>query len=67
MPVIILGGIYGGLFTATEAAAVAAVYGLFVGVVIYRTLKFSDIVEVFSAACETSGQTMFTIGTAALF
>lgn len=67
MPVIILGGIYGGIFTATEAAAVAAVYGLFVGVVIYRTLKFSDIVEVFSAACETSGQTMFTIGTAALF
>ena len=67
MPVIILGGIYGGIFTATEAAAVSAVYGLFVGVFIYRTLKFKDIIEIFSSACETSGQTMFTIGTAALF
>ena len=37
MPVIILGGIYGGVFTPTEAAAVAAVYGLFVGVFIYRS------------------------------
>lgn len=67
MPVIILGGIYGGIFTATEAAAVSAVYGLFVGVVIYKTMKLRDIIEVFSSACETSGQTMFTIGTAALF
>lgn len=67
MPVIILGGIYGGIFTATEAAAVSAVYGLFVGVFIYKTLKFRDIIDVFSSACETSGQTMFTIGTAALF
>lgn len=67
MPVIILGGIYGGIFTATEAAAVAAVYGLFVGVFIYKSLKFHDIVMIFKEACETSGQTMFTIGTAALF
>lgn len=67
MPVIILGGIYGGIFTATEAAAVSAVYGLFVGIFIYKSLKFRDIVEIFSSACETSGQTMFTIGTAALF
>ena len=67
MPVIILGGIYGGVFTATEAAAVAAVYGLFVGVFIYRTLRARELLEVFSTACEVSGQTMFTIGTAALF
>ena len=45
MPVIILGGIYGGVFSATEAAAVAAVYGLFVGTVIYKKLKWKDIVE----------------------
>ena len=42
MPVIILGGIYGGIFTPTEAAAVSVVYGLFVGMVIYKEVKFSD-------------------------
>ncbi len=39
MPVIILGGIYGGFFTATEAAVVAVVYGIFIGFVVYRELK----------------------------
>ena len=39
MPVIILGGIYGGIFTPTEAAGVAVVYGLFVGIVVYREIK----------------------------
>ena len=39
MPVIILGGIYGGIFTPTEAAAVSVVYGLFVGMVIYKEVK----------------------------
>ena len=42
MPVIILGGIYGGIFTPTEAAAVSAVYGLFVGLFIYRSLKLKE-------------------------
>ena len=42
MPVIILGGIYGGIFTPTEAAAVSAVYGLFVGVFIYKTVKIKE-------------------------
>ena len=42
MPVIILGGIYGGIFTPTEAAAVSVVYGLFVGMVINREVKFRD-------------------------
>ena len=40
MPVIILGGIYGGIFTPTEAAAVSVVYGLFVGMIIYKEVKF---------------------------
>ena len=40
MPVIILGGIYGGIFTPTEAAAVSAVYGLVVGVFVYKEVKF---------------------------
>ena len=43
MPVIILGGIYGGVFTPTEAAAVSVVYGLFVGMVIYREVKLKDL------------------------
>jgi len=50
MPVIILGGIYGGIFTPTEAAAVSAVYGLFVGLVIYRTLKLKDLPKIVAAA-----------------
>ena len=44
MPVIILGGIYGGIFTPTEAAAVSVVYGLFVGMVIYREVSFRDLI-----------------------
>ena len=43
MPVIILGGIYGGIFTPTEAAAVSVVYGLFVGIFIYREVSFKDL------------------------
>ena len=39
MPVIILGGIYGSVFTPTEAAAVSVVYGLFVGIFIYKELR----------------------------
>ncbi len=45
MPVIIIGGIYGGIFTPTEAAAVSVVYGLFVGVFIYREVKWKDMVD----------------------
>lgn len=46
MPVIILGGIYSGMFTPTEAAIVACIYGLFVGCVIYRQLTLKKIVEI---------------------
>jgi C4-dicarboxylate transporter DctM subunit len=67
MPVIILGGIYGGIFTPTEAAAVAAVYGAFVGLFIYRELKFSDLPGViFKAAVDTT-MIMFVVGAANLF
>ena len=47
MPVIILGGIYGGIFTPTEAAAVSVVYGLFVGWFIYRGLNRKNILGIF--------------------
>lgn len=46
IPVIILGGIYGGIFTPTEAAAVAGVYGVIVGVFIYKEIKFKDLIHI---------------------
>ncbi len=50
MPVIILGGIFGGIFTATEAAAVSAAYALIVGLFIYKTIKLKDIIPSFLEA-----------------
>ena len=67
MPVIILGGIYGGVFSATEAAAVAAVYGLFVGTVIYKKLKWKDIVELLYDTAKSTGGLMLIIGGATIF
>src|SRR3982751_926937 len=46
MPVIILGGIYGGIFTPTEASAVAVFYALLVGMVIHREIKFGDLIKI---------------------
>lgn len=46
LPVIILGGIYGGIFSPTEAAAVAGIYGVLVGVFVYREIKWSDLVHI---------------------
>ncbi len=67
MPVIILGGIYGGIFTPTEAAAVAAVYGLFVGLFIYRTLRLKDIMIILRDSVSQTAVVMFIIGAAAVF
>lgn len=66
MPVIILGGIYGGIFTATEAAAVAAVYGLFVGIFIYRTLRTKDLLAVVIDSGRQTGAIMWNMGNAGL-
>jgi len=66
MPVIILGGIYGGIFTPTEAAAVSAVYGLFVGVFIYRTIHLKEILDILVNTGRQSGSIMWTVGNAAL-
>lgn len=66
-PVIILGGIYGGIFTPTEAAAVAAVYALICGVFIFRELNFGNIYKTIAAACSTNGTTMVIIGCATAF
>ena len=64
MPVIILGGIYGGYFTPTEAAAVAVVYGLIIGLFVYRELKWKDIPKTFVNAARTSAAVMMIIVTA---
>lgn len=62
MPVIILGGIWSGYFTPTEAAAVAAAYGLFVSMVIYRDLKPRDLPALFLKSFTTSAVVMVVIG-----
>lgn len=62
MPVLILGGIWSGLFTPTEAAAVAAGYGLFVSMVIYRDLKARDLPRLLLKSFTTSAVVMVVIG-----
>ena len=64
MPVIVLGGIRFGVFTPTEAAVVAAVYALFVGMVVYRELKFRDLYGVFLTAAKTTAVVMFLVAAA---
>lgn len=67
IPVIVLGGIFIGLFTATEAAAVAAFYSMLLGMFKYRQLKLSDLPGIFWATAKSTGQIMFVIATAAFF
>jgi tripartite ATP-independent transporter DctM subunit len=67
MPVIILGGIYGGIFTPTEAAVVAVVYALFLGVFIYREIGVAEVPRIFADAALTSSVVMIIVGFAAMF
>lgn len=67
MPVIILGGIYGGIFTPTEAAAVSAVYGLFIGIVVYKTLRLKDLKKILVDTASTTATVMFITAAATLF
>ena len=64
MPVIILGGIYGGFFTATEAAVVAAVYGIIVGLFFHRELKLSALWTIFRDNAAFIAGTMFVMAPA---
>lgn len=66
-PVIIIGGIYGGIFTPTEAAAVAAVYGIFVGLFIYKELKLRDFPQIIFQAVIGTTVIMFLVGAATVF
>ena len=67
MPVIILGGIYGGVFTPTEASVIAVFYALIVGMGIHRELGFKDLVPVFRKSVISSAVIMFIIANAGLF
>jgi TRAP-type transport system large permease protein len=64
LPIIIIGGLKFGIFTPTEAAVVAAVYALFVGLVIYRELKFKDLFPVFVHAAKMTSVVMFLVAAA---
>ncbi len=67
MPVIILGGIYGGIFTPTEAAAVSVFYGLFVGIFIYREIDVKKTIDIMIDSCSTTATVMFITMGATLF
>ena len=67
MPIIIIGGIMSGIFTATEAGGVACVYGLFVSTFIYRELKLKDLVEVFKTSTINMAMVMMIIGMSTIF
>lgn len=67
MPVIILGGIYGGIFTPTEAAGVAVVYGLIVGIFIYKEIDMKALWHLMVDASVTSAVVMFIMGAAGVF
>ena len=67
MPVIILGGIYGGIFTPTEASAVAVAYALIVGMVIYREIGIADLYPILKKSVISSSVIMFIIANAGLF
>lgn len=67
MPIIVLGGIYGGIFTPTEAAIVAVIYALFLGFFVYRDLKIQDLKKIFVSSAITSAMIMFVISCASIF
>jgi len=64
-PIILIGGIVFGFFTPTEASAIACLYSMILGLVIYKELSFKDVVKAFVKAALTSAQIMFIISTAA--
>ena len=66
-PVIILGGIYAGIFIPTEAAGVAVVYGLFVGMFIYKEIKLKDLKDIFIDSAVSSATVMLIVAAAAVY
>jgi C4-dicarboxylate transporter DctM subunit len=66
-PVVVLGGIYTGVFTPTEAAVVAVFYSLFVAVLVYGSITWRDLVEILVDAAVTSSVIMFIVAFAGIF
>ena len=67
LPIIILGGIYSGLLTATESSAIAVVWSFIAGMFIYRELKWSDLFDIFIDSAKSSAMTLFIIATSTAF
>lgn len=67
MPVIILGGIYGGIFTPTEAAAFSAVYGILVGIFIYKKIDFKGFIDLLVESSVQSAVVLFIVASASVF
>ena len=67
MPVIILGGIYGGIFTPTEAAAVAVVYAFIVGVLIFKEINLDQMIQIILKASVNTAVVFFVIATSSSF
>lgn len=67
MPVIILGGIYGGFFTPTEASVVAVVYGFIIGVFVYKQINLQTLREMLVSSVVTTSVILFIIGSASIF
>lgn len=67
LPIIILGGIYSGLFTATEAAAVSVVWALIVGLFVYKELKVRDLWDIILSSGKSAAMVLFIIATSTAF
>ncbi|MFN5177614.1 TRAP transporter large permease [Limnohabitans sp.] len=67
MPLVVLGGIYGGVFTPTEAAAVAVLYAFVIGTLVYREIKLKDLMPILRKSVISSAVIMFIIANAGLF
>lgn len=67
MPIIIIGGILSGVFTATESGAIACVYALILGVFVYRELKLKNLFSLFVDCAKSTGQVLIVVACASLF
>lgn len=67
LPVVVLGGIYSGIFTPTEASAVAVGYSVIVSIIIYRELSWKDLIDISMRSAKTSAMVMFIIANGILF
>lgn len=67
VPVIIIGGIFSGIFTATEAAAVSAVYAILIGMFVYKEITFKKLIDLCIASAKTTASVMILIATSSAF